>query len=127
MRCVVVRRWNSKFARFIQCYGVERLAAQLDLNPSAIYHWIRGATAPRVPHAEIIQHLACGRRSRLTMDDIHGHARAVRADNVKLGGLSPDWRTRAETPEAAREAARHYRNVPALMRSRHAARSRKRV
>jgi hypothetical protein len=90
MRRVVPRRWKSKFARFIQSYGVESLAMELDVRPSAIYHWIRGATTPRPVHAEIIQRLARERRCRLTMDEIYGHSRAVRADNIKLGpGLPP--------------------------------------
>jgi hypothetical protein len=81
-------RWKSKLARFIHYYGVESLAAELD--PSAIYHWIRGATTPRRAHAEVIQRLARRGRSRLTMDEIYGHSRAVRADNCKLRkGLPP--------------------------------------
>jgi hypothetical protein len=47
----VRRRWKSKFARFIQAYGVESPALQLDVRSSAIYHWIRGATTPRPAHA----------------------------------------------------------------------------
>ena len=65
-------RWKSKFARFIKSYGVESLAVQLDVQASAIYHWISGATAPRRTHAEIIQRLARERGSRLTMDEIYG-------------------------------------------------------
>lgn len=83
MRVTFPRRWTTKFARFIKSYGVESLAAKLDVRPSAIYHWIRGSTTPRPVHAEIIQRLARERGSRLTMDDIYGHARDVRADQLK--------------------------------------------
>jgi hypothetical protein len=83
MRVFFERRWKSKFARFIKSYGVESLAVQLDVRPSAIYHWIRGETTPRPVHAEIIQRLARERGSRLTMDDIYGHARVVRAGKIK--------------------------------------------
>jgi hypothetical protein len=83
MHGIISRRWKSKFARFIQSYGVVSLAVELDVRPSAIYHWIRGATTPRPVHAEIIQRLARERGSRLTMDDIYGHARDVRADQPK--------------------------------------------
>jgi hypothetical protein len=77
------RRWRSKFARFVKSYGVESLAAKLDVRPSAIYHWVSGATAPRRTHAEIIQRLARERGCRLTMDAIYGHAREVRADEIE--------------------------------------------
>lgn len=91
----IVRRWKSKFARFIQSYGVESLAVQLDVRPSAIYHWISGATAPRRTHAETIKRLARERGSRLTMDQIYGHARVVRADEIKReAGLPPSLAAR---------------------------------
>jgi hypothetical protein len=83
------RRWKSKFARFVRAYGVELLAVQLDVRPSAIYHWIRGATRPRPEHAEIIQRLARERGRRLTFDEIYGHARELRADEIKLGIALP--------------------------------------
>ena len=98
MGLIVKRRWKSKFARFIQSYGIASLAVELDVRPSAVYHWIRGATTPRPAHAEVIQRLARGRGSRLTMDEIYGHCRAVRADEIKQmtcgaavhAGSSPD-------------------------------------
>jgi hypothetical protein len=73
------RYWKSKFARFVKTYGVDELAVQLDVLPSAIYHWIRGATTPRPTHAAIIQRLARERGSRLTMDQIYGHSLSLRA------------------------------------------------
>jgi hypothetical protein len=79
MKPITERYWKSKFARFVKSYGVDSLAMQLDVHPSAIYHWIRGATTPRPVHAAIIQRLARERGSRLTMDQIYGHSRAVRA------------------------------------------------
>jgi hypothetical protein len=82
MRQNTQRYWKSKFAHFIKSYGVESLAMQLDVRPSAIYHWIRGSTTPRTVHAENIQRLARERGSRLTMDQIHGHSRAIRADDL---------------------------------------------
>jgi hypothetical protein len=51
---IVRRRSRSKFAGFIQAHGVKSLAVELDVRPSAIYHWIRAATTPRPAHAEII-------------------------------------------------------------------------
>jgi hypothetical protein len=89
--CMAVRRhWKSNFARFIQSYGVDLLALKLDVHTSAIYHWIRGATTPRPAHAEIIQRFACERGSRLSFDEIYGHSREVRADEIKLEtGIPP--------------------------------------
>jgi len=77
----IKRRWKSQFARFVGAYGVELLAVELDVSPSAIYHWIRGATTPRPAHAGVIQHLARKGGTRLTMDEVYGHSRSVRADN----------------------------------------------
>lgn len=79
MKQITERYWKSKFARFIKSYGVDSLAKQLDVQPSAIYHWLRGATTPRPVHAEIIQRLARERGARLTMDQIYGHFRSLRA------------------------------------------------
>jgi hypothetical protein len=106
MRRIVMRRWKSKFARFIQSYGVESLAVRLDVRPSAIYHWIRGATTPRPAHAAVLQDLARERGYKLTMDDIYGHSRAVRADNVKLQTGLP-LRPAVVTPAPLQPKARH--------------------
>jgi DNA-binding transcriptional regulator YdaS (Cro superfamily) len=78
----ILEHWNSRFARFVKDFGVEALAARLAVRPSAIYHWIRGATTPRPVHAETIQRLARESGSSISMDDIYGHSREVRAGNV---------------------------------------------
>jgi hypothetical protein len=79
----IKRHWKSKFARFIQSYGVEVLALNLDVHPTAIYHWVRGATTPRPACAEVIQRLARESGFTLTMDDIYAHSRAVQAEDVE--------------------------------------------
>jgi hypothetical protein len=79
MKQITERYWKSKFARFVKSYGVDSLAIQLDVCPSAIYHWIRGSTAPRPVHAEIIQRLARERGASLTMGQIYGHFLSLRA------------------------------------------------
>jgi hypothetical protein len=76
------RYWKSTFARFIKSYGVINLALQLHVDPSAIYHWIQGTTAPKPFHAEIIQRLARERGARLTMDQIYRHFLSLRADRA---------------------------------------------
>jgi hypothetical protein len=70
--------WESKFARFVRSYGVDPLAARLAIQPSAIYHWIRGATAPRPAHAGLIQRLARQRGVVLTLDQIYWHFLSLR-------------------------------------------------
>lgn len=75
----ISKRWKSKFARFVSAYGVERLARGLDVHPSAIYHWVRGMSRPKPELAAIIQRLARERGIKLSLDEIYGHARDVRA------------------------------------------------
>ena len=76
------RFWESEFARFVRSYGVDPMAQRLGIKPSAIYHWIRGSTAPRPVHAWIIQRLALERGEVLTMDHIYGHFLSIRAPEV---------------------------------------------
>ena len=87
-RCRAAPRWKSKFARFVMAYGVDRLAKGLDILPSAIYHWIRGATAPRPAHAAIIQRLARASGVKLTLDQIYRHSRDLRAGERESGPTS---------------------------------------
>lgn len=88
MRQITKRYWTSKFARFIHSYGVDSIATELDVRASAIYHWVRGATTPRPAHAEKIQRLARDRGIRLSLDDIYGHSRTLRA--VEIMHLPPE-------------------------------------
>jgi hypothetical protein len=74
--------WKSKFARFVKSYGVLPLAKRLHVDPTAVYHWIQGTTAPRPVHAEIIQRLARERGVRMTMDQIYRHFLSLRADRA---------------------------------------------
>jgi hypothetical protein len=90
----VRKRLKSKFARFVHSYSAELLALKLDITPPAVYHWIRGASIPRPAHAEVIQRLARERGFTLTMDDIYGHSRAVRAADTKV--VTTRWRSKFE-------------------------------
>lgn len=65
------KRWESKFARFVNRFGVAELAAELGVNPSAIYHWIAGSTDPNIANAMTIRELAKGFGVRLSLDDIY--------------------------------------------------------
>jgi hypothetical protein len=79
-------RWNSKFARFVTDYGPTRLAKQLEVHPSAVYHWVRGVTIPKPAHAAIIQRLAVEEGIALTFEEIYGHSRDCRAANPAIAG-----------------------------------------
>ncbi|HXP70926.1 MAG TPA: hypothetical protein VOA88_16710 [Candidatus Dormibacteraeota bacterium] len=82
MRQITEKYWESEFARFVRSYGVDLMAQRLAIKPSAIYHWLRGSTAPRPVHAEIIQRLALERGAVLTMDQIYAHFLSLRAPEV---------------------------------------------
>ena len=92
------RFWDSEFARFVRSYGVDLMAQRLSIKPSAIYHWIRGSTAPRPVHAFVVQHLARQRGVMLTMDAIYGHFLSMRAPEIPSEPIP--------VPAAARPAMR---------------------
>ncbi|MBZ5700293.1 MAG: helix-turn-helix domain-containing protein [Acidobacteriia bacterium] len=64
----------------MQGYGVEQLASRLGVNPSAVYHWMRGSTSPHPANAQAIQRLAKRRGVALSLDDIYQHFRDVRSE-----------------------------------------------
>lgn len=68
-------RWSSKFGRFVHSYGVSTLAAALDVDKTAVFHWIRGSTYPKPPHAAAMQLLAAERGIRLSLDSIYEQPR----------------------------------------------------
>lgn len=75
----VTKRYRSAFARFIVAYGLRRLAKELQIHNTAVYHWVRGSTTPHPTHAVIIQRLARKAHFKLTLDEIYKHARNLRA------------------------------------------------
>jgi hypothetical protein len=77
--CRNKRLWRSAFARFLTAYGITRLAKGCEIDTSAVYHWIRGASAPKPAHAAIIQRLARESGTKLTLDQIYQHAQDLRA------------------------------------------------
>lgn len=64
---------DSKFERFVRSYGVELLAGRLQVQPSAVYHWLRGSTSPKRANARKIQKLARRRGVLLSLDEIDDH------------------------------------------------------
>ncbi|MGH9747263.1 MAG: helix-turn-helix domain-containing protein [Candidatus Acidiferrales bacterium] len=80
---------QTKFDRFIREFGVEELARRLAINPSAIYHWLRGSTSPHPANALKIQTLAKQRGVALTLDEIYEHFREVRSERYTASSLKP--------------------------------------
>ena len=84
-----IKHWDSKFAQFVQGYGVERLARELGVVPSAIYHWILGDTSPHPARAIFIQRLAKRSGTDLTLDEIYEHFREVHSERYMASPLKP--------------------------------------
>lgn len=70
-------RWSSKFGEFVSSYGVTSLARAIDVHPSAVFHWMSGATYPKPPHACAMQFLAAERGFSLSLDEIYEAPRQV--------------------------------------------------
>lgn len=63
-------RWESKFGRFVLKVGVERVADALDVDRTAVYHWIRGRNFPQTSTAIQLCTLAREHGFRMSLDDI---------------------------------------------------------
>jgi hypothetical protein len=87
-------RWDSPFATFVDSYGVDLLAARLNVTRDAIYKWVAGTSSLRLVRARKIQLLAKRRRIALSLDEIYQHFHEAR------GSRPP--RTSSRKPEPAR-------------------------
>lgn len=47
-------RWRTRFARLLRRYGVARMARALEVDPTAIYQWVRGSVSPRPSKAILV-------------------------------------------------------------------------
>jgi hypothetical protein len=72
-------RWETRFARLVRRYGVAKLARDLDVDPTAIYQWVRGSVSPRPDKAMLIVVLLKP-VGRLRLDDIYKHRLTVKAN-----------------------------------------------
>lgn len=81
---------QTKFDHFVRAFGVEELARRLAVNPSAIYHWLRGSTSPHPANALKIQRLAKDRGVALSLDEIYQHFREVKSDRYTTSSLKPE-------------------------------------
>ncbi|WKZ15454.1 MAG: hypothetical protein QY317_16285 [Candidatus Jettenia caeni] len=64
------RYCNTKFGSWVKDYGVYSLSRELDVTPSAVYHWIRGTAKPRPGNIIRLVELSKG---GLTLDHIYQH------------------------------------------------------
>jgi hypothetical protein len=78
---------TTKFDQFVRGFGVEDLARRLDVNPSAIYHRLRGSTSPHPANAIKIQGLAKQRGVALSLDEIYAHFREVQSERYTDSSL----------------------------------------
>jgi hypothetical protein len=54
------RRWESGFGRWVSDFGIARLAPQLGVTRTCIYHWVQGRREPRPEQARAIVELSGG-------------------------------------------------------------------
>ena len=84
------KRWgNSKFAQFVQNFGVEKLANELGVDPSAIYHWMVLRYRPHALKVISINQIAKRRGVTLPVGEILRHSRDVESDSHKTAAVSP--------------------------------------
>ena|ERR1700687_5666453 len=81
-------RWQTRFARLIRIYGVAKLARDLEVDPTAIYQWIRGSVSPRPDKAMTIVVLLQP-VGRLRLEDIYQHRLTVQA-NATMEAVAAD-------------------------------------
>jgi DNA-binding XRE family transcriptional regulator len=72
-------RWETKFARLVRRYGVAKLARDLQVDPTAIYQWVRGSVSPRPDRAMTII-ILLQPLGRLKLEDIYRHRFAVQRE-----------------------------------------------
>ncbi len=72
-------RWETKFARLVRRYGVAKLAHDLQVDPTAIYQWVRGSVSPRPDKAMTII-ILFQPLGRLRLEDIYRHRMTVQCE-----------------------------------------------
>jgi transcriptional regulator with XRE-family HTH domain len=80
---------QTKFSQFLKKFGKAKLARRLDVNPSAISHWLDGSTSPHPANAIKIQKLAKERGVALSLDEIYQYFREVRSERYTTSSLKP--------------------------------------
>lgn len=77
-------RWETKFGSFVHSYGITSLAQALDVDKTAVHHWIGGRNFPKPSHAAAMQILAGERGMTLSLDDIYEGPRQFLAQACSL-------------------------------------------
>lgn len=75
---------STKFEQFVREFGVEKLARSLEIDPSAVYHWLQGRSIPDPKNAIKIQALAKQRGVALSLDQIYERTRDGHASSFPL-------------------------------------------
>lgn len=76
VRPSVSNRWQTKFARLVRRYGVANLARALQIDPCAVYQWIRGNVSPRPALAiQLVDILS--EVGHIRLEDIYAHRSQV--------------------------------------------------
>jgi hypothetical protein len=86
MKRRVTDLWTTAFAKFVEKRGATKLAEDLQVVRTAVYHWIEGTTSPRPDKAIQIVEIAKSARFQLTLVDIYAHRHhvaKVRARNLQ--------------------------------------------
>jgi hypothetical protein len=63
--------WLGKLGSWVSAYSVERLARELELDASQVYHWIRGDYRLPVQKAIVIAELARAAGTNLSLEDLY--------------------------------------------------------
>jgi transcriptional regulator with XRE-family HTH domain len=78
---------QTKFERFVRDFGVENLAQRLNVESSAVYHWLSAANKIRPDNADKIKRLAKRRGVDLSIDEIYAHFRMVSGNRYTTSSL----------------------------------------
>jgi hypothetical protein len=65
------KRWKTKFARFVDTFGAQNLAAELNVSRDALYKWVAGAVHMRPVRAMEIVKIARRRKIVISLDEIY--------------------------------------------------------
>src|SRR5258708_6552487 len=107
-------RWRTRFAKLMRKYGVARMSKDLQVDPSVIYQWIRGAVRPRPDKAFAIIMLVRP-LGRLRLEEIYDQ-REVHKRAGRQGSPQNSTRPRASLPRYVRRgAAAHGRSARARL------------
>ena len=72
------RNWTGRFPTFVREYGgARKLAVELGVAQSSVYHWIEGSWRPEYLKAQRIVELAKCAKFALSIEDVMNHSQTV--------------------------------------------------